>query len=401
MPGRAAWFRRCHCSDASEAEIRSSLTGVGVRLQEAVEGPCGIVCFEKVNDEVLSLLHSTRHEANCRVVAITTEQSESQNSLTWRLLHAGASDVITWDRSRSPAAWVRARIDRWSELDELTATLTRRESLIGDSPAWSAVVRNIIEAARFSSTPILLTGESGTGKELLARLISLVDPLETAAPLKRELVTVDCGSLVPELSGSEFFGHERGAFTSAVTQREGAFAIANGRTLLLDEIGEVPFNLQAQLLRAIQEKTYKRVGGNTWQTTNFRLVCATNRNLIQMVHDREFRLDLYHRIAGGVFRVPPLRERRADILPLAIHFLGRIFPDSAPEFDSPVADYLLNRQYEGNVRELRELIERIAAAPAVSCRRLLILPTRSRSSRRLPPDRTSNRQLCPVPGISY
>ncbi|HZQ51499.1 MAG TPA: sigma 54-interacting transcriptional regulator [Bryobacteraceae bacterium] len=364
MPERAAWFRRCHCSDASEAEIRSSLTGAGVRLQEAVEGPCGIVCFEKVNDEVLSLLHSARREANSRVVAITTEQSESQNSFAWRLLHAGASDVIAWDRNRSPASWVRARIDRWSELDELTATLTRRESLIGNSPAWSTTVRNVVEAARFSGAPILLTGESGTGKELLARLISLVDPVEAGNPLKRELVTVDCGALVPELSGSEFFGHERGAFTSAVTQREGAFATANGRTLLLDEIGEVPFHLQAQLLRAIQEKTYKRVGGNTWQTTNFRLVCATNRNLIRMVHEGQFRLDLYHRIAGCVVRVPSLRERKADILPLATHFLQRIFSDSTPGFDPPVAEYLLNRPYEGNVRELRQLIERIATRHA-------------------------------------
>jgi transcriptional regulator with GAF, ATPase, and Fis domain len=171
---------------------------------------------------------------------------------------------------------------------------------------------------------------------------------------------VDCGSLVPELSGSEFFGHERGAFTGAHIQREGAFALADGATLLLDEIGEIPVALQAQLLRAIQEKTYKRVGGNVWQRASFRLVCATNRNLEELVRQGQFRLDLYYRIAGCVFRTPSLRERKEDIPALAAHFLGGCIPGAVSGFDPIVRDYLLNRDYPGNIRELRQLIERIA-----------------------------------------
>jgi transcriptional regulator with GAF, ATPase, and Fis domain len=281
--------------------------------------------------------------------------------MAWRLLGAGAADVLSWNSNGSTARLIRAKLERWLELDELTAMLTRRQSLIGDSAAWRTLVWNIVEAARFCRSPILLTGESGTGKEVLARLISAVDPADGMQPLRHELVTVDCGALVPELSGSEFFGHERGAFTGALTQREGAFAIANGATLLLDEIGEVPLGLQTQLLRAIQEKTYKRLGGNVWQTAHFRLICATNRDLIQLVHSGQFRLDLYYRIAGCLFRVPPLRERSMDILPLANHFLAMIFPKDPPELHPCVSDYLVNRSYEGNIRELRQLMERMAA----------------------------------------
>jgi transcriptional regulator with PAS, ATPase and Fis domain len=118
--------------------------------------------------------------------------------------------------------------------------------------------------------------------------------------------------------------------------------------------------LQAQLLRAVQEKTYKRVGGNAWQSTNFRLVCATNRNLEDMIGRGRFRLDLYYRIAGCVFRTPPLRERIEDILPLSAHFLGEVLPCDTPEIDDAVREYLVNRSYAGNVRELRQLIQRIA-----------------------------------------
>lgn len=178
--------------------------------------------------------------------------------------------------------------------------------------------------------------------------------------LRPELVAVDCGALLPELSGSELFGHERGAFTGAQTARDGAFALANGATLLLDEIGDVPLSIQVQLLRAIQERSFKRVGGNMWQSTDFRLVCATNRNLEELVRQGRFRLDLYHRVAGCVLRTPPLAERKEDILPLATHFLTGIFPQHTPTLDQNVKECLLNRSYPGNVRELRQLVQRIA-----------------------------------------
>jgi len=171
---------------------------------------------------------------------------------------------------------------------------------------------------------------------------------------------LDCSTVVPELSGSEFFGHERGAFTGAASERDGAFALANGGTLFLDEIGELPLPLQAQLLRVVQEHSYKRVGGNTWRRTEFRLVCATNRDLSELVRRGEFRADLYYRIASFVCKLPALRDRSEDIILLAQHFLRQACPNvEAPDLDPAVRNYLLRREYPGNVRDLRQVVSRL------------------------------------------
>jgi transcriptional regulator with GAF, ATPase, and Fis domain len=174
------------------------------------------------------------------------------------------------------------------------------------------------------------------------------------------LVVVDCTTIVPELAGSEFFGHERGAFTGAIAARDGAFALADGGTLFLDEVGDLPLGLQAQLLRVVQEGTYKRVGGNTWQRTNFRLVAATNKDLQQAVASGAFRRDLYYRIAGVTCQLPSLRERTDDILRLARHFMQQLRSDTeAIDLDDLVREYLLSRTYSGNVRDLKQLMTRI------------------------------------------
>lgn len=281
-------------------------------------------------------------------------------SVTWRLLAQGASEVLTCEGDKV-AFQIRARLERWRVIDELAEFATSRASLAGESVAWNAQVRQIADVGRFTSAPILLIGESGTGKEELARMIATVDARAAHEPGSAELVVFDCSTVAPELAGSELFGHERGAFTGAVNPREGAFSMAHGKTLFLDEIGELPLPMQTQLLRAVQEKKYKRVGGNVWHTSDFRLVCATNRNLPQLIEQGQFRLDLYHRINGWVFRTLPLRERREDILPLARFFVNATYaPETPPEFEPLVREYLLHREYPGNVRELRHLIERIA-----------------------------------------
>ena len=213
---------------------------------------------------------------------------------------------------------------------------------MGDSPNWGALLRQVVEVAAFNQTSVLLTGESGTGKELVARLIHALD----RRPAKGPLVVVDCTTVVPTLSGSEFFGHERGAFTGAVAARDGAFGRADGGTLFLDEIGELPLPLQAELLRVIQEGTYKRVGSDTWRDTSFRLVCATNRPLRHAVESGQFRSDLYHRIAAWSCELPPLRQRRDDILALATHFLSELVPSlSRPPFDPAVTESCSPREY--------------------------------------------------------
>jgi transcriptional regulator with GAF, ATPase, and Fis domain len=233
---------------------------------------------------------------------------------------------------------------------------TVAELVVAKSPHWRMILRNIVEIGRYCDSAVLVQGESGTGKEVVAQLIHLLDP----RPNKRDLVILDCSTVVRELSGSEFFGHERGAFTGASTERHGAFALANGGTLFLDEIGELPLPLQTQLLRVVQERTYKRVGGNTWHRTEFRLVCATNRHLWDLVQHGAFRADLYYRIAGCTCKLPPLRERPEDVIPLVEHFLRQASPDGEPpELDAAVRDYLLRREYPGNVRDLQQLVSRL------------------------------------------
>jgi transcriptional regulator with GAF, ATPase, and Fis domain len=231
-----------------------------------------------------------------------------------------------------------------------------RDFLVGDSPSWQAVLRDAVEIARFTDAAVLITGESGTGKERVAQLIHELDP----RPRKKRLVVLDCSTVVPSLSGSEFFGHEKGAFTGAATARQGAFELADGGTLFLDEVGELTVPLQAELLRVIQEGTFKRVGSNTWRKSAFRLVCATNRDLTAEQARGTFRNDFYYRIAGCTLHLPSLRERADDILPLFRHFFREAVPErEPPELEDAVRDLLTRRDYPGNVRDLRSLVLRI------------------------------------------
>jgi transcriptional regulator with GAF, ATPase, and Fis domain len=218
--------------------------------------------------------------------------------------------VLAWSGPADLARAVALRLERWEQVDRVVNSAVVRDHLVGQGPAWLSLMRQIVEVARFTDASILITGESGTGKELVARLVHTLDP----RPDKKDLVVLDCTTVVPELSGSEFFGHERGAFTGAVATREGAFALADGGTLFLDEVGDLPLPLQGQLLRVVQERMYKRIGGNHWHRAEFRLVCATNRDLPHEVERAAFRSDFYYRIANWPCRLPPLCERREDIL---------------------------------------------------------------------------------------
>ncbi len=340
---------------AIEERLRVASIRVGALDARAPSGD-GILYFSHFDDELCEFLREVSHNREQRVLAIPAADAVIDASSVWQLLRAGASDVLAW--SSDIAELIKARFERWQAVDELVQSEAVQSKLVGVSQVWRSVLRQVIEVTRFTPASVLLIGESGTGKELIARLIHELDPRAAG----NEFVILDCATIVPELSGSEFFGHERGAFTGAVGARDGAFATADGGTLFLDEVGELPMPLQAQLLRVVQEGTYKRVGGNVWHRTEFRLVCATNKVLPQAIERGEFRSDLFYRIAGWVFRVPSLHERRDDILPLAQHFLRLFQPDNPRhEFDLPVREFLLSRSYPGNVRDLRQLIARISS----------------------------------------
>ena len=226
---------------------------------------------------------------------------------------------------------------------------------VGVSAGWREVVA-LLRVAAPVPTPVLLVGESGTGKEEAARLLHRLSP-RSEAPF----VTVNCAAIPLELFESEFFGHRRGAFTGAIADREGRFQVAHGGTLLLDEVDALPPLAQAKILRVLQDGTFERVGESRPTSVDVRLVCASNADLVAAVAAGRFRADLFYRINVMTLRVPPLRERREDIGPLAQAFLAEL----AGRFGKPIRGIAAAtmRQLEeypwpGNVRELRNVVER-------------------------------------------
>ena len=230
-------------------------------------------------------------------------------------------------------------------------------TLTGESAALRATFASLERAAASTAT-VLLEGETGTGKSQAALSLHR-GSVRRAGPF----VTVDCGAIPANLLESELFGHERGAFTGAVQRRIGSFEAASGGTLFLDELGELPTELQPKLLRALEAREVRRVGANSYRPVDVRVVAATNRDLRAEVAAGRFREDLYFRLAVIPIRLPPLRERPEDILPLARHFLarwsaelGRRFAGWTPEVEA----WLLGHGWPGNVRELENLVERAA-----------------------------------------
>ncbi len=310
-------------------------------------------------NEVKGILgvRSTLQRQLSPVILAIKKCTHNDLSLCWNLLSDGIDDVVEWTHEDEIVGYLESKYKRNNNIREVLESSIVKENLIGEGVIWKKFLRDIIEATLYSKAPILLIGESGTGKELISGMIHQID----RRPDKKKFVIVDCTTIVPELSGSELFGHERGSYTNAIQSREGACALANSGTLFLDEIGELPLNLQAELLRVLQEGTYKKVGSNNWQKTNFRLVCATNKNLKSAVTEGKFRQDLFFRISDCQFQVPGLAERVDDIPALVNYFLSKYFDaEKCPEPDRPVIEYLMKRKYPGNIRELKQLVQRMA-----------------------------------------
>jgi len=205
-------------------------------------------------------------------------------------------------------------------------------------------------------TPVLITGESGTGKELVARAIHY-----RGSFAQRPFVAVDCGSLVPTLIESELFGYEKGAFTGAIKSKEGLFQFASGGTIFLDEIGELSMEMQAKLLRVLQEKEVRPVGSNQRFKVDVRVIAATNRDLESAYKEGEFRKDLYFRLNVVTLHLPALRERKSDIPTLVHYFLDRFAPERMIAVSPAAMECMLQYEWPGNVRELENVMERAVA----------------------------------------
>ncbi|HYP99917.1 MAG TPA: sigma 54-interacting transcriptional regulator [Polyangiaceae bacterium] len=229
------------------------------------------------------------------------------------------------------------------------------EQLIGRSVAWQRLVHEIESIAASEST-VLIVGETGTGKELVARALHARSPRR-----ERPLVKVNCGAISAGLVESELFGHTKGAFTGALHNRIGRFELADGGTLFLDEVGELPLETQVKLLRALQEQEFEPVGSNEAVRVNVRVIAATNRNLERAIAEGRFRADLYYRLNVVPLRVPALRDRRADIDPLAMYFLQRCAKKSGKSvrgISTATLESLRSYDWPGNVRELENVVER-------------------------------------------
>ncbi|MGI5216524.1 sigma-54-dependent transcriptional regulator [Nocardia sp. CA-290969] len=371
--------------DAETNQVARELASFRNDLAADVDGLGLLICSATSSaTDILQALRDTSPDSRVIVVHVGHLSVDP-----WAELAMGADDVLQWDADPEP---IRARLYRIGEVEQIIDSAEVRELIVGRSAALRLALRELVTAALFGTGPILISGETGTGKELAARVAHRVGrPTSTG-----HLVVVDCTTVVAGLLGSELFGHERGAFTGAVAARTGAFAAADGGTLFLDEIGELPLELQPEFLRVLQEGTYKRIGGDRWQRSDFRLICATNRDVLREVDEGRFRSDLYYRIAASAVSLPPLRERGEDILDLFGHFYAEAC-GGMPKLDVTVARALREREYPGNLRDLRQLARRVAARHVGSGP---ITPGDLPPVDRPRPDPHESTAGCPEPGLA-
>ena len=305
------------------------------------------------------ILKRTRELAPAVPVVMITAYTTTKAAI--EALKAGAYDYISKPFDVEELKHVVGRaLERKRLADENVALRQRIEktahgAVVGASRKMQALFDLVSRIGKTTST-VLISGESGTGKELIARAIH-----QASARVAAPFISINCGAMPESLLESELFGHEKGAFTGAVREKKGLFHEAEGGTLFLDEIGETSLTMQVKLLRALQERVVRRVGGNTEEPIDVRIICATNKDLARKVAEKSFREDFYYRIAVIPLPIPPLRERREDIPLLVRHFLKQVAEEQGiPEkkISAEAMRVLEAYPWPGNVRELENLIER-------------------------------------------
>ncbi len=323
--------------------------------------------------EVLKWIHQSRIPTE--VVIIT---SDNTVDTVIEVMKLGAIDFLEkpFDakRLRTTVHNALKQVQLKHYVDDLKSTFSRKthHGFIGSSLAMQAIYR-IIDAAAPSKATIMIMGESGTGKEVCAEAIHKQSPRADAP-----FIALNCGAIPRDLMESEIFGHTKGAFTGALTERNGAAAQAHGGTLFLDEIAEMDIDLQTKLLRFIQTGRFKKVGGNKEEPVDIRIVCATNKDPLEEVANGRFREDLYYRLHVIPIQMPPLRERGEDILELAGHFLNNFSQEEGKSFEGfsdEVMTVLLNYGWPGNVRQLQNIIRNIVVLHNDDQVKLQHLPT--------------------------
>jgi Response regulator containing CheY-like receiver, AAA-type ATPase, and DNA-binding domains len=351
--------------------VQKELSRLGHEVETASDGEAAWTLIEERDFDVLlsdinmprldgmELLRRLKERrANPPEVIMLTGHATVETAI--EAMKLGAYDYLTKPyRINELAALVaqasekhKLKIDNQRLRAQLERRTTEMPEIVAHSPQMKEVLRLVQRVAR-SETNVLITGESGTGKELVAQALHRLSPRSTSA-----FVDLNCAALQDNLLESELFGHEAGAFSGARGRKLGLFEIADGGTLFLDEVMEMPLALQSKLLRALETKSFFRVGGVRKVEVNVRLVAATNRNPEQALAEGIFRSDLLYRINSFEIHIPPLRERREDIEPLARHILQKIAGANAPELSPQAIEALRSYHWLGNVRQLRNCLER-------------------------------------------
>ena len=354
-----------------------ALSAEGFTVTSASSGHAGLAAWQREPSDLVILDRHLPDTDGIAILEVMTRESREKNIDTLIVVATAYADVTSAVQALKLGAFdylskplqlpeflvtVRKAIEAQrlrAQVRQLTgrAQAAMGDLVVGSSAAMKKVIDMVDKVAEAPDTTVLIQGESGTGKELIADLIAR----RTVGRKDGPFVEINCASVPESLLESELFGHERGAFTDAKTQKRGLFEEADGGTLLLDEVGEMPVATQAKLLKVLEEMTFRRLGGTRDLSINVRVVAATNKELADEVERGAFRLDLYHRLDVFHIRVPPLRERPEDIMPLATHFLARFatrMRKPAAKFAPETERLLLAYDYPGNVRELRNVIER-------------------------------------------
>lgn len=353
-----------------EVETASSVKAAGKKLLE--DGPFDLVLSDlRLPDEDgLFLLQWMKQKQVSTPVIIMTSYAEVQNAV--EAMKQGAADyiakpvhhemllqkiqeVIRTPRPSSPAPTPQPQGGRTTPPPAGTTTIDHKKYLEGKSEA-ARQLYNYVALVAPTPMSVLITGASGTGKEYVARRIHSL-----SKRADKPFVAIDCGAMLKDLAASEFFGHVKGAFTGAVTDKTGAFVEANGGTLFLDEVGNLSYDVQVQLLRALQERRIRPVGSTQEIEVDIRLVCATNENLPLAIERGEFREDLYHRINEFTLRMPALHERGRDILLFADFFLQQANEELERHimgFEPKAVEAMMNYNWPGNLREMKNLVRR-------------------------------------------
>ena len=378
----------------------------GYEVTTVADVDTAVVCLESDDIDVvitdmqmpersgLDMLHAVREVSPETVVIVITAFASTDSAIS--AMKEGAYDYITKpfkvDEMRLVVEKALEKKVLSRENRQLKSELrsqVRHRNIIGNSEAMQRTFDLIAQVAA-TKTNVLIAGESGTGKELVARAIHDQGDRES-----KPFVALNCGAIPENLLESELFGHMKGSFTGAVQNKEGLFEAADGGTLFLDEVGELPLPLQVKLLRVIQDKTIRRVGGTTDRTIDVRLVSATNRRLEEEVAEGRFREDLYYRLNVIQIALPSLRDRSDDIPLLVRHFIEKFSADVGKPIEGisdPALDKLLAYAYPGNVRELENIIERavaLARGPVIEVDALPPTVTEERTRRdgpRIPPE---------------